>query len=196
MSGRQFRTIVADPPRPGGFWWANGPRRGGRSTSVSKKAKPAYELMSIDAIRALPVSEAAAEAAHLYLWVPDLHLIEGNAARVARAWGFEPGRLIVWAKKNPGLGRFPRAAHEAILTCSRGGLAFKTGGVPSVQHWKQVYDSRGKVHSAKPPEFLDLVEQESEGPYLELFARPPFRLGWERWGDEANSTIDLLEQAA
>ncbi len=37
------------------------------------------------------------------------------------------------------------------------------------------------VHSAKPPAFLDIVEQVSPGPYVELFARAP-RLGWDSWG--------------
>lgn len=39
-------------------------------------------------------------------------------------------------------------------------------------------------HSEKPEAFLDLVEQVSPGPYLELFARRQ-RLGWDTWGDEA-----------
>jgi N6-adenosine-specific RNA methylase IME4 len=36
-------------------------------------------------------------------------------------------------------------------------------------------------HSVKPAAFLDLVEQISPGPYVELFARAP-RLGWDSWG--------------
>jgi N6-adenosine-specific RNA methylase IME4 len=36
-------------------------------------------------------------------------------------------------------------------------------------------------HSIKPPAFLDVVEQVSPGPYVELFARQP-RLGWDAWG--------------
>lgn len=36
-------------------------------------------------------------------------------------------------------------------------------------------------HSVKPPAFLDIVEQVSPGPYVELFARSP-RLGWDSWG--------------
>jgi len=39
---------------------------------------------------------------------------------------------------------------------------------------------RGR-HSEKPPAFLDMVEQVSPGPYVELFARAP-RLGWDSWG--------------
>lgn len=37
------------------------------------------------------------------------------------------------------------------------------------------------AHSEKPPAFLDIVEQVSPGPYVELFARAP-RLGWDSWG--------------
>jgi hypothetical protein len=37
------------------------------------------------------------------------------------------------------------------------------------------------AHSEKPAAFLDIVEQVSPGPYVELFARSP-RLGWDSWG--------------
>jgi N6-adenosine-specific RNA methylase IME4 len=37
------------------------------------------------------------------------------------------------------------------------------------------------AHSEKPPAFLDVIEQVSPGPYVELFARQP-RLGWDSWG--------------
>lgn len=36
-------------------------------------------------------------------------------------------------------------------------------------------------HSVKPAAFMDIVEQVSPGPYVELFARAP-RLGWDSWG--------------
>ncbi len=48
---------------------------------------------------------------------------------------------------------------------------------------------RGR-HSEKPEAFLDLVEQVSPGPYLELFARRQ-RLGWDTWGDEALEHVPL-----
>lgn len=147
--------------------------------------------MSLEAIRALPVGELAEDDAHLYLWVPDRLLIEGEAARVVRAWGFEPGRTIVWwAKRNYGLGRFPRVAHEAVLLARRGSLPYAEVGEPSVQEWRQVYSSEGKVHSAKPDGMLDLVERASPGPYLELFARRA-RLGWDYAGDESLSTVEV-----
>ncbi len=45
-------------------------------------------------------------------------------------------------------------------------------------------------HSAKPEAFLDLVEQVSPGPYLEMFARRN-RLGWDTWGNEALNHVSL-----
>lgn len=47
---------------------------------------------------------------------------------------------------------------------------------------------RGR-HSQKPEAFLDLVEQVSPGPYLELFARRN-RLGWDTWGNEALNHVE------
>lgn len=47
------------------------------------------------------------------------------------------------------------------------------------------------AHSAKPEAFLDMVEQVSPGPYLELFARRN-RLGWDSWGNEALNHVELV----
>lgn len=48
---------------------------------------------------------------------------------------------------------------------------------------------RGK-HSEKPEAFLDLVEEMSPGPYVELFARRD-RLGWDTWGNESLGTAEM-----
>lgn len=98
----------------------------------------------------------------------------------------------MWEKPNYGLGKFPRPQHEIVLVCRRGTLAFQLNNVGSVHRWSQMRDANngGKVHSAKPDGFLDLVEQASPGPYLELFARRQ-RLGWDTWGNEALEHVDL-----
>ena len=46
------------------------------------------------------------------------------------------------------------------------------------------------AHSSKPDAFLDLVEQVSPGPYLELFARRA-RFGWSYWGDQSLGTAEM-----
>lgn len=46
------------------------------------------------------------------------------------------------------------------------------------------------AHSAKPEAFIDMVEQVSPPPYVELFARR-HRLGWDVWGNESANTATL-----
>jgi N6-adenosine-specific RNA methylase IME4 len=154
--------------------------------------------MTIEQIVALPVADLADPGGcHLFLWVtPELYRL-GEGVRVARAWGFEPVDELIWAKPNPGMGRFPRHCHEPMLIARRGDIGF-TGprNVRSVQKWSQHRDRSGaKVHSAKPDGALDLIEQVSPGPYLELFARRA-RLGWEYAGDESLGTVELRGLAA
>jgi N6-adenosine-specific RNA methylase IME4 len=52
------------------------------------------------------------------------------------------------------------------------------------------YEAPRGEHSAKPELFLDLIEQMSPGPYVELFARRN-RLGWDTWGDQALGTAEM-----
>jgi N6-adenosine-specific RNA methylase IME4 len=187
-----YRTIVVDPPWP--IRWSGGWRKAGASTGstlVHAKRALAYPTMTIEAIAALPVRELAEADAHLYLWVPDHFLIEGVAAHVCRAWGFEPGRLLVWHKSNYGLGTFPRPQHEALVLAKRGTLAYRVRDVGSVQFWRAAYQNGARVHSRKPDAALDLIEQASYPPYVELFARR-HRLGWDVWGDESANTAEWL----
>jgi N6-adenosine-specific RNA methylase IME4 len=53
-------------------------------------------------------------------------------------------------------------------------------------NWKRM----GKAHSRKPDAFIDMVEQASPGPYVEMFARRA-RFGWDYWGDESLGTARL-----
>lgn len=148
--------------------------------------------MALEEILALPVPEISHEDANLFLWVPPKLNREGIGVRVARAWGFEPSSEIVWEKPSLGMGRFPRLCHEILMVCSRGTFTF-TGpwGIRSVHRWKALHASDGSVvHSAKPDGALDLIEQHSPGPYVELFARR-HRLGWDVWGDQSANTATL-----
>lgn len=176
-----YATIVADPP-----WPITDPRsrprigaggRRRRSTTLS------YSLMSIDDVQALLVESLAADDALLFLWSTRLLFREGVTAAIARAWGFEPCGELIWGLRNPGMGG---AGHEPILIARRGRASLPREPMGrSVWFWRQVYATQhgkpGKVHSAKPPAFGDLVEQLASAPYLELFARQP-RLGWDSWG--------------
>ena len=67
--GQKFSTILADPP------WQFQNRTG--KMAPEHKRLNRYGTMDLDAIKALPVAEVAADTAHLYLWVPNALLPEG-----------------------------------------------------------------------------------------------------------------------
>lgn len=147
--------------------------------------KLAYPTMTVDKIAALPVQSLAEDDAHLYLWTTNRYL--EDAYRVARAWGFSPpGTLLIWCKRPTGFGvggAFMSSA-EFVLFCRRGSLKAQTRIDRQWFEWP-----RGR-HSAKPEAFIDMVEQVSPPPYVELFARR-HRLGWDVWGNESANTATL-----
>jgi N6-adenosine-specific RNA methylase IME4 len=184
----RYRTIVADPP-----WEVEKRiRAGGRRARATEVP---YDFMSIDSLLALPIGGMAEADAHLYLWSTRRLFREGTAARVARAWGFEPVGEVIWGLRNPGMGT-PALAndHEPVLVAVRGSLPFAIERPMGVHFWRQLYVNGGKAHSAKPDGFLDYVETASPGPYLELFARRA-RFGWDYWGDESLGTAEMPEEA-
>jgi N6-adenosine-specific RNA methylase IME4 len=72
-------------------------------------------------------------------------------------------------------------------------VARRGKGAPLGAAWESnvVTIPRPTGHSQKPEAFLDLIEQVSPGPYLELFARRQ-RLGWDTWGNEALEHVALF----
>jgi N6-adenosine-specific RNA methylase IME4 len=183
----KYRTIVADPPwpiaDPRSRPWC---RRGGRRR---RDTFLPYDLMTIADIQRLPVSDLAEPDAHLFLWVTATFNAMGYGVQVAGAWGFERVAEFVWEKPNFGMGAFPRPTHEILMVCCRGALPFNgPRNVRSVQKWRIEYTNNGgKAHSQKPEAAMDLIEQVSPGPYVELFSRR-HRLGWDVWGNGSANT--------
>jgi N6-adenosine-specific RNA methylase IME4 len=182
----RYATIVADPP------WQITKRiaAGGRRANATEVP---YSMMPLDDIKALPVAALAADDAHLYLWATRKVFRDGDAADVARAWGFRPVGEVIWGLRNPGMGKPPMVNdHEPVLVAVRGSLPFGGDGPPmGVHFWKQTYVGGGKAHSAKPEAFLDHVEDWSPGPRLEMFARRA-RFGWSYWGNESLSSAEMV----
>jgi N6-adenosine-specific RNA methylase IME4 len=180
----KYRTIVADPP-----WAVHQPPMRYETGVAPPPGEPnrplPYPTMSVEEIEQLPVRGEANESAHLYLWTINRY-VEASYA-IARAWGFEPSTLLTWCKAPMGLG--PGGAFaltsEFCLFARRGKGAFVSRHDRNWWTWP-----RGR-HSAKPDAFLDIVEQVSPGPYLELFARRA-RFGWDYWGDESLGTAELV----
>lgn len=196
-----YSTIVVDPP------WDYGERT---IPWRSSTASTAYSLMSTDEIAAMPVDALAAPDAHLYLWaVPALvgdacRVAEGWGFTIdtlltwckpgpglGAGWRGNTEHLVVARRgrfrENPSCANCGGQARGA-KRCECGDSAFRLRGEPVVMRRPFQTTSTGSwftsprgAHSQKPALFLDLIEQMSPGPYVELFARSP-RLGWDSWG--------------
>jgi N6-adenosine-specific RNA methylase IME4 len=184
---KRFRTIVADPPWPMGSPHGNRTKstKGGWGPYIGQTATAVpYPMMTLDELGALPVAGMVEADAHLYVWTVNKFIEE--TYDLVRAWDFKPSTLLTWCKApmGVGLGWAHGLTTEHVLFARRGSLPYKQRVDTTWWQWK-----RGE-HSAKPDAFLDMVEQVSPGPYLELFARRA-RLGWDYWGDESLQTVEL-----
>lgn len=191
-----YQTIYADPP------W---PERGGGK--VKRGADRHYPLMTVKAIKSLPVQTLAAPNCHLYLWCTNNFLESGF--EVIRAWGFKYITLITWAKtdKNAGLGQYFQGKTEQVIIGTTGGDEEELG--PAVEqclfavkgNLPYRFDAKGKrargttlleaprgKHSEKPEAMREVIEEVSHGRYIELFARRRV-VGWDAWGFDAENGI-------
>ncbi len=174
ISGESFGCIYADPP------W----KYGNQSTRASTDNH--YDTMSIDDLCAMPVSELAADDAHLHLWTTNAFLFD--AKRVIDAWGFEYRSVFVWVKPQMGIGNYWRVSHEFLLLGIRGDA--KRFNNRSLMSWGQFDRSK---HSAKPEQVRGYIEAASPGPYLEMFGRNPIE-GWTVMGNQIEKQGRLHEQ--
>lgn len=182
-NGQKFATIYADPP-----WRFQ--NRTGKVAPENKKLNR-YETMELEDIKAMPISQIAADKSHLYLWVPNALLPEG--LEVMKAWGFEYKGNIVWEKVRKdgmpdgrGVGFYFRNVTELLLFGIRGGsnrtLAPARSQVNLIRTMK-------REHSRKPDEIIPIIERCSSGPFIELFARGD-REGWAMWGNQADASYE------
>lgn len=178
-SGSRFATVLADPP------WRFQNRTGKMAPEHRRLSR--YGTMDVAEIMDLPIADALASTAHLYLWVPNALLPQG--IDVLRAWGFEYKTNLVWHKirkdggsDGRGVGFYFRNVTELVLFGVRGKSARTLApGRRQVNY----LGTQKREHSRKPDELYDLIEACSPGPYLELFARGT-RKGWAAWGNQAS----------
>ena len=170
-----YAVIYADPPWRFATYSAKG--RG-------RCADAHYDVMSIEALKALPVAEWSAEDCVLLMWATSPLL--PRALEVMAAWGFTYKSVaFTWAKQNKrspgffvGLGYWTRANCEYCLLGTRGAPKRNARDV------RQLIVAPRREHSRKPDETYDRIERLVGGPYLEMFARQS-RPGWDAWGLQA-----------
>lgn len=180
----KYKTIMIDPPWPHRF---DGP--------WGKGKKEHYRTMTIDEIRALPINALASEGCNLFLWTTQTYL--PVALDLLKAWGFKYHLTITW-DKGGGLVEFGwNRRTELVLYAYKNRLTFKPRGQAVdtiIREFPDLFNERRTVHSRKPISFIRAVESKTEPPRLEMFARAR-RAGWDAYGDEVESDIDIEEVA-
>lgn len=202
LKGANFQTVVADPP------WAY-------SGDVAKSKSPQWKGIQVDleytgsmdndAIRALPVKDVVAPNAHLYLWITNGFLLEPDhpAYTICEAWGFTPKTVLTWFKTQKGqlltpsrkVGVYLRGATEHCIFAVRGSCPPRTKANPPATWFpadvpEAMLHPRIRNHSAKPPEFFDLVDHLSpEGPKLSIFDRTDRGPDWIMLGDQRSEAL-------
>jgi len=166
----EFKTIYADPP-----WEFN--------DKLDDSRKKPYMTLPVDELCRLPVWSICSDDSHLYLWCPATLIDEG--IKVMREWGFDFKTIIIWLKRTAnwkiwfGMGHYFRNCLEFCLFGVRGKLKTLTNNTRNLIEGKKPM----RHHSAKLDEMYELIEKNSPGPYLEMFATIE-RENWTSWGFE------------
>lgn len=173
ISDKKYDLIMADPP------WAFKTRS---QKGVTKKgAGGQYDLMTLDDIKGMPVSDIASDNCLLWLWATNPMLPQ--AFEVLSSWGFAFKTAGHWVKRTKhgklafGTGYILRCAGEPFLIGTRG--AVKTTRVV-----RSVVEGPVREHSRKPDEAFHEAERlMPDAKRIELFSRQE-RLGWDTWGNQ------------
>ena len=177
---KKYNIIYADPP-----WQYK--RNGGKS------AESKYDVMSLDAIKDLPVNNISEDNSHLYMWVTNPFISEG--LEVCKSWGFEYKTLLTWVKTykdgSPimGMGYYFRGATEHII------FGVKGKKLCNNRNTKNIFFNIQRQHSQKPSCVKEIIVKSSgDLSRIELFAREETD-GWDCWGNETKKfTKDCIQK--
>jgi N6-adenosine-specific RNA methylase IME4 len=182
---KKYSVIYADPP-----WQFK--------NYNDKKAKnwagDHYNLMTTDDICKLPIKNISDDDCILFIWgtwpkLPD-------CLEVIKQWGFTYKTLgFNWYKENKdkslflGMGYWTRSNSEYCLLATKGKPKRVNANVFQVVQYPRM------KHSEKPSIIRNkIVYLVGDLPRIELFAREKTE-GWDVWGNEVESDIDLLSIA-
>lgn len=194
---KKYKIIYADPPWSYRDYTSKETAEKNLNNNSKKSVVMKYDVMSVESLKKLPIRELAAENCILFLWVTMPKLNE--VFPLIEEWGFKYSTCgFVWIKKNKiantnfwGMGRWTRSNAELCLISIKG----KPQRVSKSVH--SVIESVIERHSKKPDIVRKkIVELCGDLSRIELFAREENKLfdeskGWDVWGNEVNSDIEL-----
>lgn len=209
--GKRYKVIYADPP-----WQYDDKANAGERGADYK-----YDTMTLKDIYSLNVGDFADDNSVLFLWTTMPFLPSAISLMsawgfkyktVAFVWvktprgkpptmKFDRNLVSSWyhqkkavlyeyidsMKLHWGMGSWTRANAELVLLGVRGKPHRVSKGVHSVV----ITNHRG-IHSRKPGEVRRRIEAlMGDVPMLEMFARPPVDDGWDVWGNQVDSSVDI-----
>lgn len=177
----KYKVIYADPP-----WPESTKERWSGEKVEHRRPVPKYETLSMKQITSLPVSQIASESSLLLLWSPWMRL--KTSIRLMEDWGFHFSSGMPWVKWwDESRTKTVKVYGRWTMPCTECLLIGYAGKAPKPKHLVagllESFGSRRGLHSAKPDQAIDYIEQNFDGPYLEMFARV-VRPGWDVWGNE------------
>lgn len=183
----KYKTILIDPPWKYGNW-GSGSKNALVQGEANKSRPLPYKTMSIKEIMDLPIKSIANINCEVYLWTTQKYL--PYSFDILKIWGLKYCQILTWCKKPMGTGQGGvYCPTTEFLILARKGKMPKINRIDTT--WWQI--KRQMKHSKKPEFFQDIIEKVSNEPRLEMFARRK-RSGWDVWGNEVDSDIDLNTQ--
>ncbi len=177
----EYDVILCDAPWKFQYWSPADPG--------ARRAENHYPVMELADICALNIP--AAKNCALFMWACWPLLPE--AIQVINVWNFVYKTIAwVWVKAKPdnfgfftGMGFYTRSNTEPCLLAIRGSMPVQAHDIQAL-----IY-SPVREHSRKPDEQYPKIERLYPNMrYLEMFARRK-RPGWDTWGNEVESDIEI-----
>ena len=176
LPDKRYAVLLADPP-----WTFQTYSDKGKGRSAERH----YPCMSRLELRTTPVGSIASRSCVLLLWTT-MPMLE-QALSLMEWWGFEYKTVaFTWVKIKDGkpqigTGYWTRANAELCLLGTRGHPRRIAKDV------SQIILAPRREHSRKPGEAYSRIDRllGTDGPRIELFARPPHPQGWDVWGLDA-----------
>lgn len=175
---KKYDLIVVDPPWP--------------IKKITHRDRPCqkkmdYKIMTLDEVKKLSIGDMADSNCWLFLWTIQKFLFDSK--KILENWGFKHLATMVWEKtygKSAGMPLYGfRWNAEFILV----GYKNKPETWPKRKLIPMVFQAENVGHSQKPDKFYKMIEPLGKH-RVDIFARKK-RDGWDVWGDEVESAIDL-----
>jgi N6-adenosine-specific RNA methylase IME4 len=183
MTSKKYSIVYADPP-----WDYKGQKMRGKAGVDSGGAINHYPCMKLPVLKKLPIQGLFDDNCLLFLWTSSPHL--NQAIELLDAWGFSYATIgFIWDKVLVNPGFYTMSQCEICLIGKR-----KKGKIPSprgARNIRQMVLSKRTKHSEKPSEVRQRIEEMFPTQNkIELFSRHKIP-GWDAWGDEIISDINL-----